>query len=467
MIDQSIRAFLGNLEQQDEMIRFVKEVDPLINMSALGWKARNELGKSSLFTNIKGHEDWRACSHVLSDRRKWAIGLGVDEGEILETIARRTRSRIDTVDLDGSDAPVKEIALTDDAVNLDDIPAMITSERDGGRYLASGMAIIKDPDTGIRNMSIHRQQILNGNKTGFMMVPRHARRIYEKYCARGEPMPVAMVYGVHPAIYYGAVFAADYGRDELAVAGALLGEGVRMVKCETIDIEVPAEAEMVIEGEVLPNHTEPEGPFGEVTGMYAARGHAEVFGVKAITHRKDPVFYALHCGFPVSDNGAMTALGIEVATREHLQNVEGGLDLLDVRCPDVAGIMMLVIKLRPRVEGQAKTALMAALSGPYFPPKMAVAVDDDIDASDFRQIVWSMTTRVHAERDIVLIPNTRIFLLDNVSPLAPGQSSRHRIGTKWLIDATRPAVTQVEECARFERAMPMNFEAVKLDDFLP
>ena len=161
------------------------------------------------------------------------------------------------------------------------------------------------------------------------------------------------------------------------------------------------------------------------------------------------------------------ALGIEIATKEQLRNVEGGLDLLDVRCHPSAGMMMVVLKIRPRVEGQAKTALMAALSGAYLHPKLAIAVDDDIDANDLRQIMWSMTTRVHAERDIVMIPNTRVFALDNVSPVVPGQNSFHRIGTKWLIDATKPAITQVKERERFERAMPRNFDKVDLDEFLP
>ena len=467
MPDQSFRTLLKNLEQQGELIRFTKEVDPLANMAAVEWKTYNELGKSSLFTNIKGHDGWQACSQILADRKKWSIGLGIEEDEILTELHRRVQEPIDTVDVGRDDAPVKEVVLKGDEVDLYDIPSMMTSENDGGRYFAAGMAIIKDPDTGIRNISIHRQQIMGKDKTGFLMVPRQARRIYDKYCARNEPMPVAVVIGTHPAIWYGSAFTTTFGVDELTVSGALLGEAVRMVKCETVDIEVPAEAEIVLEGEILPNHTEPEGPYGEVPGTYAEQGFSEIFKVNAITRRKDAVYYAIHCGFPVTDTQATTALGIEVATRDHLKNVEGGLDLLDVRCVREAGLMMIVLKLRPRVEGQAKTALMAALSGPYLHPKLAIAVDDDIDASDLRQVMWSMTTRVHAERDVVMIPHARTFPLDNVSPIVEGQNSFHRIGTKWLIDATKPAVTQVEERARFERAMPKNFDSVDLDEFLP
>ena len=467
MPDQSFRTFVKNLEQQGELIRFAKEVDPLVNMSAIEWKAYNELGKSSLFTNIKGYPGWTAVSQILADRKKWCLAMGFEETTILGEMGARMKKPLKCAMVDKKSAPVRELIQLGADADIYSLPSVITSERDGGRYLASGMAIIKDPDTGIRNVSIHRQQIMAKDKTGFIMVPRQARRIYDKYCKRGLPMPVAMVYGAHPAIFFGSAFTTAPGVDELELAGALIGESIRMVKCETIDLEVPAEAEIVVEGEVLPNLTEPEGPFGEVPGTYAEAGRSEIFMVKAITRRKDAIFYAIHCGFPVTDTQATTGLGIEIATLEHLKNVEGGLDILDIRSIAAAGTMLLVIKIRPRVEGQAKTALLAALSGPYLHPKLAIAVDDDIDAADLRQVMWSMTTRVHAERDVILIPNTRVFALDNVSPIVPGQNSFHRIGTKWLIDATMPALTQGEARKRFERAMPKNFDSVDLDAFLP
>ncbi|MBM3486220.1 MAG: UbiD family decarboxylase [Alphaproteobacteria bacterium] len=467
MPDQSIRPLLQNLEQQGELVRVSKEVDPEQNMSAVEWKNYAENGKSTLFTTIKGHAGWQACSQILADRRKWSIGLGIDEHDLLPEMSRRVKNPIKPVMVDKAKAPCKEVILKGEAASLYDLPAMIVSEHDGGRFIASGMGWIKDPDTGISNISIHRQHIMAKDKTGFLMLPRQARRIYDKFCKINKPMPVAMVVGAHPAIWFGSAYTTGFGIDEMDVSGGLLGEAVRMVKCETIDVEVPAEAELIIEGEVLPNHTEPEGPFGEVPGTYAEAGISEIFKVKAITRRKDPVFYAIHCGFPATDTQATTGLGIEIATWDHLRNVEGGMEILDIRSLTVSGLMAIVIKLRPRVEGQAKTALMAALSGPYLHPKLAIAVDDDIDASDLRQVMWSMTTRVHAEKDVVLIPNTRVFALDNISPVVPGLSSFQRVGTKWLIDATKPSVARPEERARFERAMPRNFDKVRLEDFLP
>lgn len=467
MRDQSLRAHVANLEQQGELIRITKEADPHENVSAIGWKAYDRLGKSTLFTNLKGFPGWEVVNQVITDRKKWSIALGISEDAFIPTLVERIKRQIEPVEVSANKAPVKEVILTGKDADLTKIPALWHAERDPGPYIASGMAIIKDPETGIRNMSIHRQQIMGKNRTGYLICPRQALRIYQKYQERNEPMPVAMVVGAHPAIYFSSSYTAPYGVDELTVAGALMGEPVRMVKCETIDIEVPAEAEMILEGEIPPDAHTPEGPFGEGSGGYAMEGFTQYLDVKCITRREKPIFYAMQCGAPMTDTQALVATAIDMLLWEHLKNVEGGLDLLDLRCLGLAGMMAVVVKLRPRVEGQAKTALMAALSGPQMHPKLAIAVDEDIDASDMRQVFWSLTTRVHAERDVIKIPNARTWSLDNVSDIVPGQSAMHRIGTKTIIDATKPAVTDPDGRARFTMAMPKNYDSVDLADFLP
>jgi 2,5-furandicarboxylate decarboxylase 1 len=467
MPDQSFRTMLANLEQQGELIRFDKEVDPLTNMAAVQWRAYNEMGKASIFTNITGHEGWQACSQIVADRRKWAIGLGIDEDALLSEISIRQQHQIEATTIDPGSAPCKEMIQTGDAVDLHDIPSLLTSELDGGRYLASGILIVRDPETGRRNVAIHRQQVTGKNKTGLIMVQRHTRRIYDKYCARGEAMPVSIAFGCHPAIFFAASFTTEFGVDELGLAGGLMGEAVRMVACETNDLEVPAEAELVLEGEVPPGIIEPEGPYGEVTGTYADGGESEIIKINAITRRNDPIFYALHCGAPVTDAQSTMGLGIEVATKNHLRNVEGGIDLIDVRAVAAAGDMMLVLKLRPQAPGQAKTALMAALSGPYLHPKLAIAVDEDVDAADLRQIAWAITTRAHASEDVITIPNTRIFALDTISDRVPGMGPFVRVGTKWMIDATLPVEMSETDRSEFMAAYPKNYNDVRLEDFLP
>ena len=467
MRDQSLRGHIGNLEQQGEVIRVDKETDPKTNVSAIGWKTYDRFGKSTLYTSLRGHPGWRLASQVVTDRRKWAIGFGVDEEAVIPTLVDRVKRPVEPVVVGRENAPVKEVVLLGTDADLTKLPAMWTSEEDPGPYIAAGMAVIRDPETGKRNLSYHRQQVLGPDRTGFLICPRHALRIYQKHQAKDEPMPVAVVIGAHPAILFAAGYTTQFGADELAIAGGLLEDPIRLVKCETCDLEVPAEAEIVIEGEILPHEMTEEGPFGEVTGGYAMEGSTQVFHVKAITHRRDPIFYGMHSGAPMGDPQSITGICIEAALHEHLARVEGGLDLLDIRCLGISGLMAVVLKLRPRVEGQAKTALMAALSSPYLHPKLAIAVDEDIDASDLRQVFWSLTTRVHAGRDVVRIPNTRIWSLDNVSDIVPGMSAMYRVGTKLMIDATMPPVTHPDERAGFARAMPKNFDAVAIEDFLP
>jgi len=467
MSDQSFRPLLRALEAQGELLRITKPVHPDHNMAAIEWKAFNDRGKSSLFTNIEGHPGWTACSQIVADRKRWSIGLGIPEERLLEEMLARMARPQAPVMVDAASAPVKQVRLIGAEASLLDLPAMKVSERDAGRFIASGVAFTRDPDTGIGNISFHRQQINGRDTTGFVMVPRHTRRIYDKYSARGEPTPVAIAIGVHPAIFFASGYSTSFGIDELHYAGGLLGEPVRMVKCETVDLEVPADAEIVLEGELVPgDHLAPEGPFGEVTGSYPEAGNAHVFRLRAITRRRDAIFYALHCGFPVTDTQSTTGLGIEIATWEHLRKVDGGLDLLDLRCLTISGLMMLVLKLRPRTAGQAKIALMAALTGPYQQPKVAIAVDDDIDSADLRQILWSVATRVHAEVDVITIPNVKVWALDNASPVVPGVESYQRVGTRWMIDATRPPVTMPGPRARFDKALPPNYDAVRLDDFI-
>jgi len=467
MRDQSLRGYLSRLERAGEILRITKEVDPAENMGALQWKAYDEKGKATYFENIKGHPGWEACSQIFTDRRKWALGLNLTEDELLSAMSKKLQKPIEAEVESNPNAPCKEIVLKGDDASLLDLPVVTQSEHDGGPFIAAGMAILKDPDTGIRNMSIHRMQVYDAHHSGFILLPRQARRIHEKYVAEGKPTPVAVVIGAHPAIFFGSAFTTTFGVDELAVAGGLLGEPVRLVKAETVDIEVPADAEIILEGEILLGEKRFEGPYGEVPGTYAEAEDAEIFRVTAITHRKNPVYYSLHSGVPTTCAQATTGFGIEIATMEHLSKVEGGMDIHDARVIPAGGLMLLVIKMTPKVEGQAKTALMAALSGPYLHPKLAIAVDDDIDASDLRQIMWSMTTRVHAEKDIVMINNTRTFALDKISPVAEGGNQFERVGTKWLIDATKPAISHPEIRANFDRAMPKNFDEVDIANFLP
>jgi 2,5-furandicarboxylate decarboxylase 1 len=464
MRDQSIRTHLANLEQQGELIRFAAEIDPDETMSAVAHKTFVELGKSCLFDTVKGHPGWRAVAQMVANRKKWAIALGVAEGEVVATLTERIAHPVPTAEVSRADAPCKEVVAIGDEVDLRRIPAMWTSEKDPGRYIAAGMCFIKDPETGIRNVSFHRAQILGPDRTAFLICPRQAHKIFEMYAARGQPMEVAMVVGAHPLIAFAAGFVAPYGTDEMTIAGGLLGDPVRMVKCETIDMEVPADAELVIEGEIFPGERTGEGPFGEVTGTYAQEGSTPLFRVKAVTHRKDPIFHAMQCGLAPSEAHALICTTIEMKLWEHVRGIDGGeLELLDVRCIGGMSPLMVVVQGRQKYPGQARAAALAALSSPYLHPKFAVAVDEDIDPSDVDQVMWAIATRAHAARDVERVNATRVFTLDNASPIEPGMSAMYRVGTKMVIDATRPMAGSEAERRRFDRALPPGYGEIDLD----
>ena len=174
MRDQSLRGHVQNLEQQGELIHITAEVAPHENLSALGWKTYDRLGKASLFSNVEGFPAWRVCNQIIADRRKWAIALGLETDELIPTLVERIKHPIRPSLVESKDAPVKEVVKIGPDADLTKIPAMWHSENDPGPYIASGMAIIKDPETGIRNMSIHRQQLLGPDRTGFLICPRHA-----------------------------------------------------------------------------------------------------------------------------------------------------------------------------------------------------------------------------------------------------------------------------------------------------
>lgn len=457
MVDQSVRSYLESLRQKGEIWTATREVDADSNMSALAWRAYAERGQGSLFTTIKGHPGWRAISQIVADRRKWAIALGVPEHEFLATMIARMEKPREPERIERADAPCKAHVYLGDDVDLGRIPAMWTSELDPGRYIASGMCVVRDPDTGIQNISYHRAQMIGRNRTGYLMLPRQAARIAALYHAHGRAMDVAMVIGTHPLLNFAGAFVAPFGIDEATIAGALFEEPVRVVRCETSDLYVPAEAEIVLEGTVDLADTNPEGPFGEVTGTYGQGGDIPVFTVRAMTHRADPIFYAMSCGLPPSDTHSIVATTIEMKLWQHLRTVPGAADhLLDVRCLGGVSPLLIVIQVRSGLPGFARTAMTAVLSSPYLHPKFVVAVDEDIDPSSVEQVLWAMSTRADAAKDIVRIRDTRVFGLDTPSEREPGVSGGTRVGTKMMIDATIPE----GERSCYGRACPPDADTV-------
>ena len=259
---KDMRTWIDELDRAGELIRVTKPVHPHTQMGALLYQSRE---KALLFENVAGFPKWRSLGMAPANLRHAALAYGTTVEKLVPTAAERALLRHPTELV--RTGPVKEVILKGDQVDLTKLPAHVAGSEETP-YIAAGLMIARDPDTGVRNVAFHRLQIKGPRKTGALIVPRHTRAILNKHEAKNEPMPVAIFIGHHPAYYAAAATTAAYGLDEFEIAGGYLEEPARLVKCETVDLEVPADAEIVLEGHIPPHYREEEGPFSEFQDYY-------------------------------------------------------------------------------------------------------------------------------------------------------------------------------------------------------
>jgi len=362
--------------------------------------------------------------------------------------------------------PVKDVIKRGDQVNLLELPVHVAGAGDAGPFIASGLVVSKDPDTGRRNVSFHRMQLKGANRTGILLLPRHTFANYRKYEARGQPMPIAIFIGHHPLYYMAAAVTGPYGMDELEVAGSFLGEPVPLVKCETVDLEVPADAEIVLEGHVLPGLREQEGPFSEFQDYYVAgTGMNPVAEFQALTMRHDAIYKAIQNGSEV-EGCVYHKIPMAATIYRRLKNIAGFVDLKNVMI--LPGIFSVVVQLTQRLRGEAKQVLLGALASEYLHPKVAIAVDEDVNVFNAWEILWAISTRVNPATDITVIPDVRGHPMDATGEEigVTGQPGWQRLGSKVLIDATKPPLNDPAARSRFERIKPPNIDRIRLEDFV-
>lgn len=457
---KDLRSYLDDVK--DVLADVRREVDPLANVGALCDQAERPI----MFHRLAGFPGWRLVDRLVSRRELQARILGCAPDRVVPTLAQAIQ-RIGTGEVKVVAAgPAQAIVLKGAEADLTTLPHCVHSENDAGRYIGAGICVTRDPDSRVRNLAFLRHQIKGPRRTGFLVLPRHTWRHHQKYEKVGQPMPMAIVIGVHPAYEIAACYTGKLDQDELDLAAVLLDEPVELVRCATIDMEVPAHAEIVIEGHALPGVREDEGPFGEVTNYTAGQGKNPVFEVSAITMRRDAIYRHIQAT-RFTDHQVLGALPVEAGMYNRIRETAGGIDVHDVACPAWCSRYTVIVQMTPRFDGEARAALLAALSSPYLYPKVAVAVDEDVDIHDARDVMWAMATRVNPERDVHVIPGLRAHGLDLASPelLPPGSPAWQRIGGKMLIDATKPATWRTEERELFTRARPRGHGA-RLEDFL-
>jgi len=456
-----MRTWIGQLEDAGELVRVRKPVDPRTEMGALLYQSRE---KALLFENLTGYPGWRALGQAPANLRHAALAFGTTLQGLVPTAAERSRRRVPT-ELVAS-GPVKEVVWKGDQVDVTRLPVHVAGSEEPP-YIASGLVVCRDPVTGKRNVAFHRLQVKGPRKLGILMVPRHTRRIFDAYEAADEAMPVAIYIGHHPLHYMAAATTGPFELDELELAGGLLGEPVRVVRCETNDLEVPCDAEIVLEGRVLPHVRELEGPFSEFHDYYVAgMGHNPVVEVDCITLRADAIYKALQNGSEV-EGCVFHKVPLAVAIYNHIRSIAGHVELHNVVV--LPGIFGVVVQMTPRFWGEAKQVLLGVLSSPVLHPKVAIAVDEDVDVFQPWEVLWAINTRTNPETDVVVIPGVRAHPMDPTARelVPPGGPYWNRVGGKVLIDATKPPLCAGEEARKpFQRLRPMGWDRVRLEDFL-
>jgi UbiD family decarboxylase len=469
-MSKNLRTFIQELENAGEILSIAKEVDPAENLGGLAWQGENRLGKATYFKNLKGFPGWRAVSYADASRKRLAIAVGTTPGNFIPYM-NEMLSKGPTKKALQAEGPAQEIVYLGDQANLYELPIHTMSNLDAGPYMGGAMAIIKDPETGIQNVSLHRHQLKGKNKLGVLIHPgRHMDMIYTKYEAKDEKMPIALVIGHHGIYYLTCCWTFPFGVDEFEMAGTFLGEPVKTVKCKTVDLEVPADAEIVIEGYMLPHFREEEGPFAEHTGYAkAGAGKNPVIEVTAITRRRDAIYYALQGGKPIASSQILDGLPMEIVIYNRIKDVGGFVNVKDVvAIPCAGGSHIIAVQITPKIQGEARDVALATLSTPYLHPKIAIIVDDDIDPHDNKELIWSLSTRVNPERDIFIIPGTHGHHLDASLPLLTkeGEHPQIRRGSKMGIDATKPPLTDPAARDHFTRSHAKGSDKYDINDFL-
>ena len=360
----------------------------------------------------------------------------VDKSTILHEYRKKEADRKPTVSVPASDAPVKEVILKGDAVDLGLLPVTHHHVLDSGKYITPGNMICRDPDTGILNVGMYRHEIKSKNSMGLMYNPvHHGNLITRRYGELGKKMEVVVFLGHHPAVGLGSMYSGPKDVDELEVMGGLLGEPLRVTQCETVDLPVPADAEIAIEGVVDPQTMVTDGPFSEFVGHYG-EGGKKVFliNITAITMRKDAIFHDLDSGHPEHNLGCV--LGFEAPIYDAVKRAIPTVKAVHLPLSGYSTYHVYV-SIKKTTIGQGKLAAMAALAALGSKAKTCIVVDDDIDVFNEKEVLFCLATRVTPGRDITIIENAAGNHLDP----AAFDETRLQHGSMQdllIIDATKP-----------------------------
>ncbi|RME49678.1 MAG: UbiD family decarboxylase [Chloroflexi bacterium] len=441
-----LREFLERLEDEGQLRRVRKQVDWNLELAHVA-KLNEEKpggGYALLFENIKDYPGHRVLTSALTARERLAYALEMPADTSLMNLSRlwveRIKDRkVPPVEVSRNEAPCKENVITGDDVDVTMFPAPWFYPLDGGRYIGTaGGVVTRNLETGRLNVGTYRCMIVDEKRiTTYFIKAKDGEMDFRGYAERGIPMPVALVIGSDPNLFLCSSTMFPLAESEYEVVGALRGEPLPVVKAETSDLLVPATAEIVIEGEIVPGERLPEGPFGEYTGHYSGKGSSpyEFMHVKAITFRNNPILWATTVGRPVTDTHMVMAVNRTASLWNDLQRM--GIPGIKAVYgpPAAAGRMLVIISMKPMYHGhstQVGLAAFATHTGNYG-LKTVILVDDDIDPENMEQVMYALSFKFQPEFGTQFIHRGRSTPLDPSLP----RSARF-LTSRVIIDCTTP-----------------------------
>ena len=432
---KDLRTFIEQVERTypSSFLRTSKEVDPHLELTGVLRKFQDQ-GQFPmvLFENVKGC-DVPVLGNALGHRDRLALLFDTDSKGLAHAYDARQGTLIPPERVETG--PVKEVVQVGDEVDVTRIANIFHCGEDGGEYISSGVTVAQDPDNKAYNAGIYRIQVIGPRE--LRLDPgaySHIWHMHQKMEKRDEPLEIAIVIGHYPTFYMASQYRGPLEIDEIEVAGGVAGEPMRMCPAETLGIDVPADAEIVIEGKLLPHVRKHEGPFGEFSWYLGPAHDTLVVEVTAITRRRDAIYQDVFNAHP--EHNLIGMVGREANLLSKVRAV----------VPTVKAVSMpfsaccrfaCYVSIEKEYDGQARNAALTALGADPF-VKLCVVVDDDIDPYDEMRVMWAVATRVRADKDVIVIPEAYTCELDPAAYSIEDPTRNGALNAKWMIDATKP-----------------------------
>ena len=453
MIYKDLRDFVGQLEARGELKRIPVEVDPALEMTEIGDRVLRAGGPALLFEKPKGHT-MPVLANLFGTVKRVALGMGQEDpgklreiGQLLAYLKEPEPPKglrdawdkwpilkqvLNMAPKEIKGGPCQEVVWEGAEVDLARLPVMTCWPGDAAPLITWGLTVTRGPHKARQNLGIYRQQVIGRNKVIMRWLAHRGGALDfrdHQQTHPGQPFPVAVALGADPATILGAVTPVPDSLSEYQFAGLLRGAKTEVTRCLGSDLQVPARAEMVLEGVIHPEETALEGPYGDHTGYYNEQERFPVFTIERITLRRDPIYHSTYTGKP-PDEPAILGVALNEVFVPLLQKQFPEISDFYLP-PEGCSYRLAVVRMKKQYPGHAKRVMFGVWSflRQFMYTKFIIVTDDDVDIRDWKEVIWALTTRVDPARDTLLVENTPIDYLDFASPVSG-------LGSKMGIDAT-------------------------------